>query len=90
MITAAPNDFMKPIHHRMPAILREQDFSAWLDPESPLETLLKIIASRQWDEAQAAIDKLKPDKVETQDSLFSAQSGKDPPDDSPDPEKDRE
>ena len=75
----------------MPAILREQDFSAWLDPESPLERLLKLIAPRPWKNADAtAIDKLKPDKVETQDSLFSAQSGKDSPGNSPDPGIDRE
>ncbi|MBA4495576.1 SOS response-associated peptidase [Paenactinomyces guangxiensis] len=32
IITTIPNDLMKPIHHRMPAILRPEDEAAWLDP----------------------------------------------------------
>jgi len=31
IITTAPNDFMKPIHNRMPLILHREDESRWLD-----------------------------------------------------------
>jgi putative SOS response-associated peptidase YedK len=62
MITCAPNDFMKPIHHRMPAILPEQDYTAWLDPDSPMDALQSLVATRNWADMEAtAIPKLKPD-----------------------------
>ena len=31
-ITTKPNDLMKPIHDRMPVILKREDEAAWLDP----------------------------------------------------------
>ncbi|MCM3711316.1 SOS response-associated peptidase [Sporosarcina luteola] len=31
-ITTAPNELMKPIHDRMPVILKREDEAAWLDP----------------------------------------------------------
>jgi putative SOS response-associated peptidase YedK len=64
MITCAPNDFMRPIHSRMPAILRDIDYAAWLDPQSPLTQLQSLIATRNWQGMQAvAIPKLKPDSA---------------------------
>jgi putative SOS response-associated peptidase YedK len=48
MITCAPNDFMRPIHHRMPAILRDVDYATWLDPQSPKIILESLIATRNW------------------------------------------
>jgi len=45
IITIAANDFMKPIHHRMPVILPAGAESRWLDPalkdRAALEALLK-------------------------------------------------
>ncbi|HEV3457240.1 MAG TPA: SOS response-associated peptidase [Thermoanaerobaculia bacterium] len=32
IITTPPNDLMRPLHDRMPAILDPRDFTAWLDP----------------------------------------------------------
>jgi len=62
MITCAPNDFMRPIHHRMPAILRDDDYTAWLNPQSPRNVLQSLIATRDWEEMQTvAIPKLAPD-----------------------------
>ncbi len=44
IITTTPNDVMRPIHDRMPVILRPQDESAWLDhmneDASALQSLL--------------------------------------------------
>jgi putative SOS response-associated peptidase YedK len=90
MITAAPNQFMKPIHHRMPSILREQDYAAWLDADSSPELLQKLIAPRNWDDAEAvAINKLKPDEPDSQPSLFSDQTETAAPPDSSAPKKGR-
>jgi putative SOS response-associated peptidase YedK len=62
MITSAPNDFMRPIHHRMPAILRDEDYASWLDPQSPRNVLESLIATRNWDGMRIfAIPKLTPD-----------------------------
>ncbi|MDB5290111.1 MAG: hypothetical protein JWL69_1352 [Phycisphaerales bacterium] len=62
MITCASNDFMRPIHRRMPAILREQDYASWLDPRSPRNVVQALIAPRNWEGMQAvAIPKLMPD-----------------------------
>jgi putative SOS response-associated peptidase YedK len=33
IITTTPNELMKPIHNRMPVILKEADEGKWLDPE---------------------------------------------------------
>ena len=63
MITCAPNDFMRPIHHRMPAILRDEDCAAWLDPQSPTNVLQSLISTRNWDDVYAVpIPKLIPDR----------------------------
>jgi len=32
LLTVAPNDQVRPLHDRMPAILRREDYAAWLDP----------------------------------------------------------
>lgn len=44
IITTEPNELMAPIHNRMPAILREQDRSRWLEPASvAVETLAPLL-----------------------------------------------
>ena len=54
MVTCAPNDFMRPIHHRMPAILRDEDCAVWLDPQTSVATLQTLIAARNWEQMEAA------------------------------------
>ena len=34
IVTCAPNELIRPIHDRMPAILAPEAEAAWLDPES--------------------------------------------------------
>jgi len=34
IITTTANDVLKPIHHRMPVILKTDDYQFWLDPEN--------------------------------------------------------
>jgi len=53
MITCGPNDFMRPIHHRMPAILSEKDYASWLNPKSPPKALQSLIATRKWEDVEA-------------------------------------
>jgi putative SOS response-associated peptidase YedK len=66
MLTCAPNDFMRSIHHRMPVILRDVDYATWLDPKSSGNILQSLLATRTWDQMQAvAIPKLKPDAADT-------------------------
>lgn len=43
VITTGPNKEMEPIHDRMPVILNERDFEAWLNPKTDLETLNKLL-----------------------------------------------
>lgn len=35
------NDTLKPIHHRMPVILKPQDYEMWLDPDCSLAKKLQ-------------------------------------------------
>jgi len=44
VLTQSPNEIMKPIHDRMPAILAPAIEHLWLDMEMPIEKVLKLIA----------------------------------------------
>ena len=33
LLTTEPNDFLRPVHNRMPVILNPADYGLWLDPE---------------------------------------------------------
>src|SRR5947209_10823989 len=45
IITTGPNELMRPIHDRMPAILKEADYRRWLTPEeTPAEALTDLLA----------------------------------------------
>jgi putative SOS response-associated peptidase YedK len=51
IITTAPNELLRPIHDRMPVILKPRDYDRWLDPESrdpsELQDLLKPYAPEE-------------------------------------------
>ena len=40
-LTTSANDFMAPIHDRMPVILGKADWEAWLDPDTGNPLLLQ-------------------------------------------------
>jgi putative SOS response-associated peptidase YedK len=44
IITTAANELLRPLHARMPAILAETDYAAWLDPDARGESLKRILA----------------------------------------------
>ena len=45
LITTEPNDLVRPIHDRMPAILPEDAFEAWLAPDADLHELQALLRS---------------------------------------------
>ena len=46
IITTGPNELMAPIHNRMPAIIRPEDRTTWLDPAvTELEVLAPLLQS---------------------------------------------
>ena len=46
VLTTTPNDLMAGIHTRMPVILKPEDYSRWLDPESgPVDDLFEPFAT---------------------------------------------
>ena len=45
IITCEPNDLMRPIHNRMPVILKPENYDQWLDPKNEdTEALAKLLA----------------------------------------------
>ncbi len=53
VITCAPNSLMQPIHHRMPVALADDEYDAWLAPETKPETLHDLLAPREWPDLAA-------------------------------------
>jgi putative SOS response-associated peptidase YedK len=43
IVTTGPNDFMAPIHHRMPVILKQDFEAAWLDPSLPVPEAMEML-----------------------------------------------
>ena len=42
LLTTEPNEFIEPIHDRMPVILAKESWKTWLDPKSDYRTLNKL------------------------------------------------
>jgi putative SOS response-associated peptidase YedK len=53
IITVEPNELCAKIHDRMPLILREEDFTAWLDPETGAERLTALLKPYRADEMES-------------------------------------
>ena len=53
IITTSANDFMERLHHRMPVILSEETEDLWLDPTTPLSTLVDLMAPFEADRMTA-------------------------------------
>jgi putative SOS response-associated peptidase YedK len=53
IITTEPNDLMRPIHNRMPVILAESVWDAWLDADNhDVETLVQLLVPAPADELE--------------------------------------
>ncbi len=62
MLTCAPNDFMRPIHHRMPVILPASHYDGWLDAKTAEAELGRMLLPVAWPGMRAdAIAKLPSD-----------------------------
>jgi putative SOS response-associated peptidase YedK len=53
IITTDANEALKPIHERMPVILKPEDEELWLDPATEPEKLIKMLAPYPNDEVEA-------------------------------------
>ena len=53
VITCAPNSLMSPIHNRMPVILPEAEWDAWLDPAADVDALHGLLAPQEWPDMTA-------------------------------------
>jgi putative SOS response-associated peptidase YedK len=45
LLTTKPNELVKPFHDRMPVILRLDDYSTWLNHETPIADLKALLKS---------------------------------------------
>ena len=43
LITAEANELVRQVHDRMPAIIRPDEYDAWLDPQTPPDRLLGML-----------------------------------------------
>lgn len=43
IITTEPNALIRPLHNRMAVILHDNDYEAWLDPETPQPVLMSML-----------------------------------------------
>jgi len=52
IITTEPNEFMAPVHDRMPVILTSDQEDEWLNPETPQDRLISLLKTREWDDME--------------------------------------
>jgi putative SOS response-associated peptidase YedK len=43
IITTETNDFLRPFHHRMPAVLAPENYARWLDPDASAESVMDCL-----------------------------------------------
>jgi putative SOS response-associated peptidase YedK len=48
IVTTEANEFMKPLHHRMPVIIAPKDYALWLDPAAKDSAKLAALL-KPWD-----------------------------------------
>jgi len=90
MIITAANDFVSPLHDRMPVLLQESNFDSWLDGSAGLELLkpaandylqaqpvsTRVNSSRAPDDYPTLIDRLEADPMPTDDPEALIEWGK--------------
>lgn len=59
------------IHHRMPLLIKEQDYHAWLDDKTPIETLNSLLLASGYDfRCQAVSTKVNNPKVDSPECVY--------------------
>ena len=53
VITCAANSMMQPIHNRMPVVLAEDEYDAWLDAETKPGMLQALLVPKEWPDLAA-------------------------------------
>src|ERR1700744_4255241 len=53
IVTTDANELMEPLHNRMPVILRQQDYSRWLEPGEPTHPPVDLLRPYSADEMKA-------------------------------------
>jgi len=53
VITTDPNELMEPLHNRMPAVLRKQDYERWLAPADPAQLPVDLLRPYPAEEMKA-------------------------------------
>ena len=43
VVTTTPNELVGQVHDRMPVIVRREDYSEWLDPDTPEKRLKELL-----------------------------------------------
>jgi putative SOS response-associated peptidase YedK len=76
ILTTAPNDVVKPIHHRMAAMLKREDEHTWVNPDLTEASQLKILLARYPAEEMECfpIDRNKRKKGNTYPELIQTHS----------------
>ena len=53
ILTTAANDYMKPLHHRMPVLLNQDQYELWLDHDAPRQDVDALMGPYQGDDLVA-------------------------------------
>lgn len=53
IITSEPGEVIRQIHHRMPVVVKHDQWDTWLNPEASPETLLAMLKPYQWKDLKA-------------------------------------
>jgi putative SOS response-associated peptidase YedK len=60
IITTEANEFMRPIHHRMPVIINPKDYDSWLNPDVSDLGAIKAILSKGMDSTTMGCHAVSP------------------------------
>ncbi len=52
-LTSAANDFMRPMHHRMPVLLNPDQYDLWLDYDAPADQVQELIKPYRGNDLEA-------------------------------------
>ena len=53
VLTTEPNGLLAPIHDRMPVIVHQSAYGAWLDPQTPVTAVMGLVQPYPADEMRA-------------------------------------
>ncbi len=75
ILTTSANSFMESLHHRMPVILSQETEDVWLDPMTPLATLISLMAPFEPEKMAAHPVSLRVNNVRNDDASLLIAEG---------------